>query len=162
MLHPHTLFRAFKYLIYCLLAYNIYLFFSEEYLASLEVFGDGLRWDQVIGAFSATIDTAAWVALLLVFELETAVIPDEKLKGGLKWSLKLIKAIAYAFIVYAFWGYASKFGYISDAVPFAVEDVCSLVGNGYSWVDDLDQYPALDAISCAALQGQALLQIAGI
>jgi len=161
MLHPHTLFRAFKYLIYCLLAYNIYLFFSEEYLASLEVFGDGLRWDQVIGAFSATIDTAAWVALLLVFELETAVIPDEKLKGGLKWSLKLIKAIAYAFIVYAFWGYASKFGYISDAVPFAVEDVCSLVGNGYSWVDDLDQYPALDAISCAALQGQALLQIAG-
>ncbi len=160
-LHPHTLFRAFKYLIYCLLAYNIYLFFSEEYLASLEVFGDELSWGQVIEAFSATIDTAAWVVLLLVFELETAVIPDEKLNSGLKWVLTLIKAIAYAFIVWAFWGYASKFGYLSEAVPFAIDNVCGLIGDGFSWVNDLDQYPALDSTACSALQGQALMQIDG-
>lgn len=160
-LHPHTLFRAFKYLIYCLLAYNIYLFFSEEHLASLEVFGDELSLGQMIEAFSATIDTAAWVVLLLLFELETAVIPDEKLNGGLKWSLLLIKAIAYAFIVWAFTGYVSKFGYLSEGVPFFVEDVCSLIGSGFSWVDDLDQYPALDAASCMALQGQALSKISG-
>ncbi len=160
-LHPHTLYRAFKYLIYGLLAFNIYLFFSEEYLASIEVFGNDLSWGQFIGAFSATIDTAAWVLLLLVFELETAVIPDEKLNGGLKWLLLLVKAIAYAFIVWAFWGYISKFGYISDTVPFSIDDVCSLLGSGFSWVDDLDQYPALDAASCLVLQGQDLLQISG-
>lgn len=160
-LHPHTLFRLFKYTIYCLLAFNIYLFFSEEYLAAREVFGNTLAWNQLTEAFSATIDTAAWVVLLLLFELETAVIPDEKLEGRLKWILLAIKAIAYAFIVSAFWGYASKWGYLSHTVPFSVDDVCSLVGQGFSWIDDLDQYPALDSASCAAMQGQALMQIAG-
>lgn len=160
-LHPHTLFRIFKYTIYCLLAFNIYLFFSEEYLAAAEVFGDSLGWSQVTEAFSATIDTAAWVVLLLLFELETAVIPDEKLEGRLKWILLAIKAIAYAFIVSAFLGYVAKWGYLSDISTFSVENVCNLVGQGFSWVDDLDQYPALDAASCAALQGQALWQIDG-
>jgi hypothetical protein len=160
-LHPHTLFRLFKYAIYCLLALNIYLFFSEEYLASIEVFGDSLRWGHLTEAFSATIDTAAWVVLLLIFELETAVIPDEKLEGGLKWLLFALKAVAYAFIVWAFWGYAAKWGYLSETLPFSVDDVCSLIGSGHSWIDDLDQYLALDAASCAALQGQTLLQIAG-
>lgn len=160
-LHPHTLFRVFKYAIYCLLAFNIYLFFSEEYLASIEVFRSGWSWSQLTEAFSATIDTAAWVVLLLIFELETAVIPDEKLEGRLKWLLLAIKAVAYGFIVWAFWGYVSKWGYLSQTVLFSADDVCSLVGQGFSWVNDLDQYPALDATSCAALQGQALWQIDG-
>lgn len=160
-LHPHTIFRAFKYTIYCLLALNIYLFFSEEYLASIEVFGDSLTLGNLTEAFSATIDTAAWVVLLLIFELETAVIPDEKLESGLKWVLLGLKAVAYGFIVWAFWGYAAKWGYLGHTQPFSIDDVCSLVGQGFSWVDDLDQYPALDTVSCAALQAQALLQISG-
>jgi len=160
-LHPHTLFRAFKYTIYCLLALNIYLFFREEYLAAAEIFGDGVGLSQLTEAFSATVDTAAWVVLLLIFELETAVIPDEKLEGGLQWLLFAIKAIAYLFIVWAFWGYVSKWMFLSETLPFTVADVCSLIGSGFTWVDDLDQYPALDAASCAALQGQPLLQIAG-
>lgn len=160
-LHPHTLFRAFKYTIYCLLALNIYLFFAEEYLASIEVFGDGIGLANLTEAFSATIDTAAWVVLLLIFELETAVIPDEKLDAGLKWILFAIKAVAFGFILWAFWGYVAKWGYLAETVPFSVADVCSLIGGGYSWVDDLDQYPALDVASCLALQGQPLLQIAG-
>ncbi len=160
-LHPHTLFRGFKYTIYCLLALNVYLFFSEEYLASIEVFGGGVSLGNLTEAFSATVDTAAWVVLLLIFELETAVIPDEKLGGRLKWMLFSIKAIAYAFILWAFWGYLAKWGYLSEPLPFTVDDVCSLVGSGFSWVDDLDQYPPLDITSCLALQGQPLLQIAG-
>ena len=158
-LHPHTLFRAFKYLIYCLLAFNIYLFFNEEFLAAQEVFGDSLSWSHITEAFSATLDTASWVLLLLVFELETAVIPDEKLKGWVVWALFAIKAIAYVVIVFSFIGYVGKWGYLTDTVVYSVDDLCSLVGNGISWVDDLDQYPALDAASCLALQGQPLWQI---
>jgi hypothetical protein len=160
-LHPHTLFRLFKYIIYCLLALNVYLFFSEEYLASIEVFGDSLTWSHITEAFSATIDTAAWVVLLLIFELETAVIPDEKLEGWVQWGLFILKAIAYGFILWAFWGYVAKWSYLAETAPFAVENVCSLIEQGFSWVDDLDQYPALDAASCAALQGQPLWQISG-
>lgn len=159
LLHPHTLFRIFKYFVYCLLALNAILFFQEDFAASREVFGDGVALHQLTDAFSATIDTAAWLALLLLFELETAVIPDEKLSGSLKWALLAVRAVSYAFIVLALLGYLAKFGIVSHAVPFAVDDVCSLVGTDFTWVQDLDQYPFIDAAACAALQGQPLMQI---
>lgn len=58
-LHPHTLFRVFKYSIYSLLTLNAILFFQEDYLASREVFGNGVALGQLADAFSATIDTVA-------------------------------------------------------------------------------------------------------
>jgi hypothetical protein len=159
LLHPHTLFRLFKYTIYCLLTFNALLFFQEDYAASREVFSDGIALHQLTDAFSATIDTAAWLVLLLLFELETAVIPDEKLSGNLKWALMLVRAGSYTFIVLALAGYIAKYGLVSDAFAFETADVCALVGSGFTWVQDLDQYPAIDLAACAALQGQPLLQI---
>ena len=67
-LNPHTVFRVFKYTIYCLLAWNVFLFFQEDLAASAETFGDTVTWRNVIEAYSATFDTAAWVVLLLLFE----------------------------------------------------------------------------------------------
>lgn len=160
-MHPHTVFRAFKYTIYTLLTLNAVLFFQEDLLASREVFANGVPWDQLAEAFSATLDTVAWLVLLLLFELETAVIRDEDLAGGLKWLMLVLNVAAYLFILWAFYGYVTKFGVLSDTLPFAIEDVCSLVGSGFTWVQDLDQYPPLDAAACAALQGQALQQIGG-
>lgn len=159
LLHPHTLFRLFKYTIYCLLTLNAILFFQEDYAASREMFSNGVALGQLTDAFSATIDTAAWLVLLLLFELETAVIPDEKLSGNLKWALMLVRAGSYTFIVLALAGYMAKYGLVSHAFAFETEDVCALVGSGFTWVQDLDQYPAIDAAACAALQGQPLLQI---
>ena len=160
-IHPHTIFRAFKYLIYGLLIVNTFLFFQEDYLASQEVFGSHVSLAHLAEAFSATIDTAAWVVLLLLFELETAVIPDEKLKGNLKWVLTGVRFVSYSFILWAFYGYVSKYFVIAGSVPFSIADVCSLVGTDFTWVEDLDQYPAIDQAACAAMQGQPLLQIGG-
>ena len=151
----------FKYTIYCLLAWNIVLWFQEDLAASAETFGDTITWRNVVEAYSATIDTAAWVVLLLLFELETAVIDDEKLKGGLKWLLMGIRFICYFFIVYAFWGYIVKYGVVSSTMPLAIQDVCSLIGTDYTWVATLDEYLPIDTANCAAMQGQNLLQIAG-
>ena len=148
-------------MVYFLLAYNAFLFFQEDIAASAETFGDTVTWRNVVEAYSATIDTSAWVLLLLLFELETAVIPDEKLKGGLKWFLMGVRAICYFFIVYAFYGYCMKFLVITNLVPFHIGDVCSLVGTAWNYVADLDDYPPIDAVGCAALQGQELLQVAG-
>ena len=160
-LHPHRVFTLFKYAIYCLLAYNAFLFFQEDFAASAETFGDTVTWRNVVEAYSATIDTSAWVLLLLLFELETAVIPDEKLKGGLKWTLMGTRAICYFFIVYAFYGYCLKFFVITDLLPFTIADVCNLVGTDWNFIADLDDYPPIDAAACAALQGQELFRVAG-
>lgn len=160
-IHPHTIFRAFKYTVYVLISINLVLFFQEDFLASRETFDGGIAWQQLSEAFSATIDTAAWVVLLLLFELETAIISDEKLKGSLKWSLMGVRLVSYSFIVWALYGYVMKYTLIADTLPFAIDHVCSLIGSGYTWIVDLDQYREIDQAACQALQGQALLQVGG-
>jgi hypothetical protein len=162
LISRHRLFNLFKYTIYILLAYDMYLWFLADLVASAETFGDTVTWRNVVEAYSATIDTAAWVLLLLLFELETAVIPDEKLQGGLKWFITGIVAICYVFITWAFYGYIAKYGVITDVVPFNIGDVCSLVGTEWNYIVDLDDYPPIDSASCLALQGQVLFQVSGL
>ncbi len=160
-LDSETIFRIFKYTIYCLLAWNVFLFFQEDVAASAQTFGNNVTWRNVVEAYSATIDTAAWVILLLLFELETAVIPDEKLRGGLKWTLMAVRSISYFFISYAFYGYWQKYGVVTDFLPFAIDNVCSLVGTDFSYVDTLDEYLPIGMEACKAMQGQDLVQVSG-
>ena len=63
------IFRLFKYTVYALLTYNIYLFFQEEWLATEQTFSQGIVFFDLISGFAATIDTAAWVLLLLLLLL---------------------------------------------------------------------------------------------
>lgn len=160
-LHPHRIFTVFKWTVYLLLAWNAVQFFQEDLAASAETFGNNITWRNLVEAYSATIDTVAWVVLLLIFEFETAIIPDEKLKGRLSWFLLAVKSACYFFIVYAFYGYISKYFVITGLVPFNIADVCSLVGTDWNYVVDLDDYPPIDAVACATLQGQELLQVSG-
>ena len=161
VLTPQNIFRIFKYAIYALLTYNAVLFFQQDLAASAETFGDTVTWRNVIEAYSATFDTAAWVILLLVFELETAIIPDHLLKGRLKWVLKGLAGVCYFFIVYSFYGYCYKYGVITNLVPFTIDDVCSLIGTDFTYVFELDDYLPLDQLVCTAMNGQAVMQISG-
>ncbi len=156
-----VVFRIFKYSIYCLLAYNIWLFFLEDFAASAETFTAGVTWRDVVEAYSATIDTLAWVVLLLLFELETAVIPDEKLQGSLKWSLSILRGVCYLFIVYAFYGYVLKLLFVTNLEPFSVADLCSLIGTEFTYTETLNKYLSFTPESCQAMQGAPLQQIVG-
>jgi hypothetical protein len=160
-LHPHRVFTVFKWMVYILLAWNAVQFFQEDLAASAETFGNTITWRNLVEAYSATIDTAAWVVLLLIFEFETAIIPDDKLKGRLNWFLLAVKSLCYFFIIYAFYGYISKYLVITDLASFSMTDVCSLVGTDWNYVVSLDDYPPIDAAACATLQGQDLLQVSG-
>lgn len=145
-------FQAFKYTVYVLLAMNIYWFFDEESSAAALQFADGIDFADLIEAFSATIDTAAWVVLLLMFELETYVLDDQQFTKAVTRSLHGLRALCYAFIVYAFYGYIANltFLYETTLLP-GVTDVCSLLPDPWSWAVTLDEYAELTAANCAAL-----------
>lgn len=160
-LQPAKLFVIFKYAVFLLLTANLFFFWRENALAAPQLYVDGVGWHNVLEAYSDTIDTLAWLVLLWLFELETAVIPDEKLRGGLKWLLTAIRSVCYLFIITSFFGYLGAWLQVSEIVPFVTQDVCTLVGTGHSWIENLDQYPALDAASCLALQGESLVRIEG-
>lgn len=155
------LFNLFKYVTYLLLTYNIYLFFNEESASAVAVYPNGVALENIIDAFSSTIDTVAWVILLWLFELETAVIPDDKLKGALKWWLMVCRAVCYCAIFYAVSGYFNEYMLMADYELMSVTDACSLVGSNLKYIEILDTYHALNASNCQALSAQPLYQVTG-
>ncbi|MEM7279127.1 MAG: hypothetical protein AAF385_13470, partial [Pseudomonadota bacterium] len=128
MAQRQTIFRAFKYTIYALLAMNVGWFFLEDFSASAQTFANGVTWRNFVEAYSSTVDTLAWVVLLLLFELETAVISDERLRGSLKYWLTAIRLVCYFFIAYAFFGYLGKFFLVTNVVDLGVVDLCRQLG----------------------------------
>lgn len=151
MNHFHSWgYQGFKYLVYTLLAINVYLFFQEEWLASKVVFVSGITLDNVIEAFSSTIDTGAWLVLLLLFELETYVIDDEKIKGATKYTLHGVRAFCYIFILYSLYGYMTKIGLIGQFSPHLITDLCSLPKD-WKFMETLNVYNAFTAETCKNL-----------
>lgn len=161
LLDPDVWYRVFKYAIYSLLAYDAWLFFLVDIAASAQTFSVGITWRNVVEAYSATIDTLAWVILLIMFELETAIIPDDKLQGSLKWLLSGLRLVCYVFISYAFYGYIVKYGVVTNLLPVNFADICSLVSADFTYVQTLDEYLPLTPEACSLMQGQPILQIGG-
>jgi len=147
----YRLFTAVKYLVYLLLSINVLLFLQEELLALEHTFAERIQLAQIIQSFSATIDTAAWVVLLLLFEMETSVLDDSRIVGGLKWMLHGVRGICYVAIVYAFWGYCAELITLFQVGPMSGIDPCSLPGGEYSLLVDLDEYETLDGGNCIAM-----------
>ena len=149
------IFTFVKYLVYALLSLNVYLFLQEELLALDHTFAGGIEPGQIIQAFSASIDTAAWVILLLLFELETSVLDDSRITGMVKWGLHGIRGLCYITISYAFTGYYAELVTLYQVTPLSVADACSLLGQDYSLLLDLDDYAPLDMANCASVGAQA-------
>jgi hypothetical protein len=146
----YHIFTAVKYLVYLLLGLNVYLFLQEELLTLAAMGIESVSRAQWVQVFSATIDTAAWVILLLLFELETSVLDDSRIRGPVRWSLHGVRGLCYVVIVFAFWGYIGELGPLHDVLPFA-GDACALAGHNWSILIRLDDFIALDSQSCALL-----------
>lgn len=169
ILHPtgqkhitaERVFQLFKYSVYALLTLNIYHFFMEDYSASAQIFANGMSFGQMIQGFTATIDTVAWVILLLLFELETSILEDETIKGWVKGALHSTRALCYLFVVYSFYGYLSRYGMFHSVTPFPPQDVCSLVGTAYTFAVDMDEYIPWTLEICRTVGDTPLFQIDG-
>jgi hypothetical protein len=146
-----TIFQFFKYIVYVFLTMNVYWFFAEEYLAAQLQFPNGVGLRDMIEAYAATIDTAAWVILLLMFELETYVLEDRHFTKPVTWSLHGLRAVCYVFIVYAFYGYIVNALSMGDVSPLAgVSELCAIAAEQWSYVVDLDEYTLITADNCGS------------
>lgn len=153
-----ALFRLFKYAVYLLLVYNVFAFFIENHATAAHVFAGGIGLGQVIEVYNDAIDTLAWVLLLLVFELETSVLSDEKLRGRVKWALNTVYAVCYLVVAYSLYGYILQLGSVLHLLPLA-QSACDLAASG-NWSLALGQYEyeTLSAHNCVGLAGSELLR----
>jgi len=156
----YRLFTGVKYLTYALLSINVYLFLQEEMSALSFTYAGALEPGQIVQSFAATIDTGAWVLLLLLFELETSVLDDSKIRGALKLFLHGIRGLCYIAIAYAFSGYYAELVTLYEVSLQPGLDACSLVGQNFSQLVDLDDYVLLDSDNCAAM-GTQIVRLTG-
>lgn len=162
-INSSKLYQLFKYTVYALLTINVFIFFREEWLAANVQFVGGVPLADMIEAFAATIDTAAWVVLLLMFELETYVIEDHHFNPAVTRTLQGVRVLCYSFIVYALYGYVVNLVFISHALPVTIADLCSLASDGWSYATGLDEYLLITAANCATFSdATTLMQLPGI
>ena len=149
---PLPWFTLFKYVIYALLTLNIVLFFFDDWSAARAAYGDDFSSISLIALFPSTVDTAAWVVLLLLFELETWVISDDTLsQRRVQYSLMATRALAGSVIVYAFYGYWLTLLNSYAVTPLAApEQLCALAERGYQQVISLGEFTPLDSALCAS------------
>ena len=146
------LYQLFKYAVYILLTLNIYLFYVEELAVAALQFPDGVPLGSLREAYSATIDTAAWVVLLLMFELETWVLEDRHFTRPVTWSLHGLRALCYVLIALMVVGYYDVMLTVSDTrVLEGVTDLCSVPPETWSWAAAFDEYIPITAANCATL-----------
>jgi hypothetical protein len=152
------LYVAFKYIVFILLSINVFVFLQEESNANTHLFSSGINIAKLIEAYAATIDTASWVILLLLFELETEVIADEKIKGPTKWAIHWTRWLCSAFILYALYGYIAKLFGLSSYQLSEISNLCSQTID-WSFLTTLDQFTSVTLDNCAALAAPEYLQL---
>jgi hypothetical protein len=159
---PGGFFPWFKYSVFTLLGINVLMFMQREWSVAAHLFAHDVAPGELIAAFTATVDGFAWIALLLLFELETAAIAAERIRGRLKWTLHGVRAFCYIFIVYAFYGYLETALKLYQVEPAPVQALCDLAGMGVSYLASIDEYLAVTAANCALLQPSApLVELTG-
>jgi len=141
--------------VYLLLSINIGLFFIEEWQANQHTLNSPFSFITLIESYAQTIDTFAWVILLILFELETYVLDDEIIKGKVKWSLHGVRAVCYIFIIYSFSGYVAKTIQLYQTESSAISSACSIELSDYSYMVDLDEYVSISTVNCNELAGAA-------
>ena len=150
-LNSYRLYQLFKYAVYAALALNVYLFFSKEWAAMGHRFAAGLSPGDIIEGFTSTIDTAAWVVLLLMFELETYTLDDHHFTPRVTFSLRALRALCFAFVVYAFSGYLTNLQFLFGATELGPSaNLCTLARDNWSYAIDLNRYVSLTAENCTS------------
>ena len=146
-----VLYQLFKYSVYALLTINVFIFFREEVAAARLEFPTGVAPGDIFKAYAATIDTAAWVVLLYMFELETWVLEDRHFTRAVSVTLHALRGVCYFFIVSAFVGYVEDALFVYEVLPLSgVADICALVGQNWSYAITFGEYVEITASNCAS------------
>jgi hypothetical protein len=152
--HPKAT-QVIKWLVYLSLLANYMVYISDDLLAFRSTLADGADYLEVIRVFTTSIDVAAWLGLVFLFELETWVLPEEAFDGWAGWVLPLLRLLCYISIAYAAYGYtANLVDYYDTAVIPGVSELCQLVDRGFTLQTDFVTYEQISLENCGQLSQQ--------
>ncbi len=142
--------QVIKIVVYTLLLLNfIYYVFNDINLARHTAHA-GWKWHDWTASFATTLDVAAWLLLLLLFELETYVLPDAAFTP---WRVRLMQAlrvVCILFIGHAVFAYGAYLLELDRAAEVGPTTLCELTERDLSFARNLE-YQELTPANCAEI-----------
>ena len=138
-LKNQSVFQSVKYLVYAALLINVFLFMAEEMSSSAALNTSVTSIASFFQIFSATIDTGAWLVLLIFFELETYVLSDHLLRSVVGWFIRGTKFLCLAAITVAWWGYIAELSGLMASQSMSA-GLCETLDASWSVLINLDQF----------------------
>lgn len=146
-----NLLQLMKLVVYSLLLINFVLYIRDDWVIASYTMRSGgslLNWTR---AYAATIDEAAWIVLLVVFELETFVLSDEAFTRKKTLLMRGTRLICYGFIGHSLYAYGVYVTQLNSAVAIPnVTDLCELIGPDVSFAFNL-LYIDIENLNCTNL-----------
>jgi hypothetical protein len=141
-----------KYAVYLSLTINFVVYVRDDYLAWQSSLPPDAPLADILSTFSTTIDTAAWMGLILLFELETYALPDHVFNRWVVSGMRLARAICYITLTYAAYGYTSEAleNYKVEEIP-SITNACQFAGQSISMQMDTIAYEEITKENCSSI-----------
>lgn len=155
--------QVIKWAVYLALIVNFGIYFYDDWMAHKSALASDAPWSDVLKQFSTSIDVAAWLGLVFLFELETYALPDEAFKAWVTKSMRAVRIVCYVSIAYAAYGYtaATLDNYDVRAVT-GITNLCQLADQGTALQLDTIAYAQITSENCASISaGPPFYRISG-
>lgn len=144
--------QVIKWSVYGALFINLVIYAFDDYHVLRSALPAGASLGQILEAFATTIDTAAWLGLVLLFEIETYLLPESAHRYWSQLVLSPARALCYLLIGVATWGYLTDLVGYSNAEPVAgLSELCAAANGDHSLQVDSISYIAITAENCESL-----------
>ncbi len=148
--------QVVKWTVYLALIVNFGVYGYDDWTAYTRVLADDAPLGDVFEQFSTSIDVAAWLGLVFLFELETYSLSDEAFKGWVTKSIHVVRLVCYLGIGYAAYGYTvNTFDYYDYIEVEGLAELCQIADQGRSLQLDVIAYTPITADNCASLSAGA-------
>ncbi|MFQ5983339.1 MAG: hypothetical protein ACE5KS_08195 [Woeseiaceae bacterium] len=148
--------QLIKWTVYLALLVNFGIYIYDDWWAYKNAVAPDAPWSEIFEQFSTTIDMAAWLGLVFLFELETYALPDEAFKTWVTRTIHAARIVCYLAVFYAAYGYtAIAFDYYDLTDLPELTHLCQVADQGTSLQLDTVRYSKVTSENCAHISAGA-------
>lgn len=150
-MYAQTWQQRLKWTVYALLLLDFVLYLYQDWESAAYTLGAHPALLDRARAYVTSIDVAAWLVLILCFELETYVLADDQWTGLTRWVVRGVRLMCYVAILNtSFSGLTILNDYRNPGALAAGTDLCDDRYSDWSFLRNRG-YTDLDAQNCSTI-----------
>lgn len=141
--------QRLKWTVYALLVLDFILYLIQDAESAAHILGPDAPFLEWARAYVTSIDVGAWLALILLFEVETYRVPRRK--GSRVWHIRGLRLLCYVVVLHTTFADASILRDFQTAQRLAdAADLCEYTGGDWSFLRNRG-YTHIDEANCNSI-----------